>query len=194
MVPTALSGRYTNGTSYGNYSLCFYNVPLDDEGYVVGAGQLVNVELLTEPGTPMDIANIAGEYVIADVENGPYNPGTFLSGVNYYYYGMYFPMGTYLSFYDESGYSTSEIGFATGGSVKATVDGENVTFDLNVEVEGGHKFTMNYTAKASDITDYSTSSSAKRHAQPRKAKFTGLKSAARTNVAQPKATLRLIKK
>lgn len=159
MVPTMLSGRYTVTENYGNYSFALLNCPLDGEGYIIGAGELANFELLTAPSATMNINDIAGEYTIASVTDRPYNPGSFLSGTLYEYYGMYIPMGTYYTTYDNSGSNTNMYAFITGGSVKVETDGTNVTFDCNLETENGKHVKINYTAPASGFTDMSQPSS-----------------------------------
>lgn len=159
MVPTMLSGRYTVTENYGNYSFALLNCPLDGEGYIIGAGELANFELLTAPSATMNINDIAGEYTIASVVDGPYNPGSFLSGTLYEYYGLYIPMGTYYTTYDNSGSNTNMYGFVTGGSVKVETDGTNVTFDCNLETENGKHVKINYTAPASGFVDMTQPSS-----------------------------------
>lgn len=159
MVPTMLSGRYTVTKNYGNYSFALLNCPLDGEGYIIGAGELANFELLTAPSATMNINDIAGEYTIASVTDGPYNPGSFLSGTLYDYSGLYIPMGTYYTTYDNSGNNTNMYAFITGGSVKVETDGTNVTFDCNLETENGKHVKINYTAPASGFTDMSQPSS-----------------------------------
>lgn len=103
VVPTNMSGTYTlaEDGSYGNYSLVFFNAPLDDYGYFAGAGEALGVELLTAADETMNIESIVGEYTVTSIENGPYTAGHFLSGANMDYYGSYWPMGTYLSFMDD---------------------------------------------------------------------------------------------
>lgn len=197
ITPTAMSARYTCTPSYGygNYSFAFYNTPTDSEGFITGAGDVISLELLTQPAVPMDLSLLTGDYTVANVLEGPYEPGHFLSGVNYYYYGMYLPMGTYLAFYDESGSMKKEIGFVTGGTAHISVDGTNITYNFDFIAEGGHHFTVNYTASSATIYDY-TSNSAKSNMpglSPNGA-FNAFKAITRHNVLQPSNTLKLIKK
>lgn len=160
VVPTGMGGRYETdyyGT-YGMYTMALFNTPIDNDGFVVGAGEVVNLSLITKYTEHMDINNLAGEYTVADVINGPYEPGKFLSGTLYENYGMYFPMGTNLSFYDENGYQINKYGFAKTGSIKVTVDGDKITFTGDIETENGKHFTFNYTGPASAISDYTATS------------------------------------
>lgn len=192
MVPTMLSGNYTVSDNFGNYSIALLNCPLDDEGYITGAGELVNFELLTAPSATMNINDIAGDYTITSVMDGPYNPGSFLSGTLYEFYSQYIPMGTYYSAYDEDGYALNMYGFATGGSVKVTTDGTNVTFNADFETESGKHVKVNYTGDASGIIDYSQSSS---YAAPAaKNGVAKLRPIGAVNVFKHSPAIRLIKK
>lgn len=159
---TGMGGRYEADAEggFGMYTMALFNTPLDEYGYVIGAGEVVNLTLVTEYSEHMDISTIAGEYEIADVINGPYEPGKFLSGTLYDYYGYLIPMGTNLSFYDENGYAINKYGFATGGTITVTVEGNNVTFVGDVETENGKHFTFNYTGSADAISDYTVTESA----------------------------------
>lgn len=159
MVPTMLSGRYSVMSTYGNYSIALLNCPLDDEGFVVGAGELLNLELLTNPSPTMDINDIAGEYTVTSVLEGPYNPGSFLSGTLYEVMTDYYlPMGTYYTTFDSKGATTNMNAFITGGSVKVLTDGTNVTFMCNLITENDKHVNVNFTAPASGIIDQSQSS------------------------------------
>lgn len=151
MVPTGLSGGYSNSPGYyGNYSLTYYNVTLDADGYITSAGELMNFEILTPESETMDVASqLPGEYTITDAMNGPWAAGNFLNGQIYPGYGI--PMGTYYTVYGEGGTETRLKGFVTDGTVHIDVADGNVTLNANLIAEGGHKITMNYTAPASSI-------------------------------------------
>lgn len=151
MVPTGLSGGYSNSPGYyGNYSLTYYNVTLDAEGYITSAGELMNFEILTAEGETMDIASqLPGDYTITDAMNGPWNVGNFLDGQIYPGYGI--PMGTYYTVYGEGGSETRLKGFVKDGTVHFDVADGNVTIKANLIAEGGHKITMEYTAPESSI-------------------------------------------
>lgn len=195
-----MGGRYETDYygAYGMYTMALFNTPIDADGYVVGAGEVVNLSLLTEYTQHMDISKIAGEYEIADVINGPYEPGKFLSGTLDDYYGMMFPMGTNLSFYDENGYQVNKYGFATGGTVNVSVEGNKITFVGDIETENGKHFTFNYTGSADAISDYTLTESAPA-SKKIYTKLTEVKTpAGKLNVGAPFMTknteLRLIKK
>lgn len=155
-----MGGRYQTdyNKTYGMYTMALFNTPIDEGGFVDGAGEVINLSLITKYTEHMDINNLAGEYTVADVINGPYEPGKFLSGTLYENYGMMLPMGTNLSFYDEKGNQINKYGFAKDGSIKVSVDGDKITFSGDIETENGKHFTFNYTGSASAISDYTVSS------------------------------------
>lgn len=188
MVPTGLSGGYSNVDGmYGSYTLTYYNLELDESGFIVGPGELMNFELLTAEGNPMDVAaQLPGDYTITSASVGPWAPGNYLGGEMYDWYGFSMPLGTYYTVYGEGGAETRLKAFVTGGTVHVDVEGDNVTMIADVEVEGGHKITMNYTAPASSIIDRANMAPA----QPKAGVLTPFKL---TNIKQNNV-LRLIKK
>lgn len=158
VVPTTFSGSYYNTETIGNFSLSFQNMPLASGGSPSGAGQLVNLELITRSCSPMDINAIAGDYTIVDANNrSAWAVGTFLSGTMTGVGTWSLPLGAYIRIFDEQGKGTSEYGFAKSGTVKCTVEDGQVTFDVDITTESGRKFTMHYTGDASRIYDYSES-------------------------------------
>lgn len=191
VVPSYMGGTYMvhtedSGDTYGNYSLTFANAPMDEDGYFSGEGEVLALELVTQADETMNLESLVGEYTVTSITDGPFTAGHFLSGANMDYYGSYWPMGSFLSFTDEDGYTTQTYGFATGGSVKVTADGDQLTFDVNLEVEGGHKVTMTYTADSSLIEDYS---SYYNYSAPR-----DKKSLKRRDAAKPRHTLKAVKR
>lgn len=157
-VPTTYSGAYYNTEEIGDFSLSFQNMPLGSDGSPAGAGQLLNLELITKSCSPMDISVLEGEYAIVDAnERSAWSVGTFLSGTLTGMGAWRLPLGTYMRLFDDSGSATMHYGFATGGSVKCTVEGDQVTFDVAITTEGGHTVKMKYTGDASRIYDYSES-------------------------------------
>lgn len=149
----APSGNYTEGS----YSIAFYSDGLiDEEGWVVGAGQLMNMELFTESKTPMNPDDLVGVFTPVDMMTEGPKPGCFGIGVWYEMYGMFMPIGTSLSVYDSNA-DIANVGLAKDGTITITKDGDNYTvkFDL-VSVEG-HKITGEWTGDLiSAITDYTS--------------------------------------
>lgn len=153
-IPNA-SGRYTNsGYGYGNYSIAFYSDGLiDDEGWVVGTGDLFNVELLADDVTPADYSKLAGTYEYQDFNGGVFTPGHYVGGCYYNYYGSYFAMGTCLDEYTEDG---QIIGLATGGTIKVEDKGDGIFhFDFNLTTPEGATLTGQWEGELKKyITDY----------------------------------------
>ena len=195
MQPNYLTGNYTSGNS-GDFSLVFFNCEIDKDFFIVGPGELLNLELFVEPGKPMDINKLAGEYVVQSMPNivegtEMQQPGHFGSGMMYEYYGRFIPIGSYYTTYVENGAEGKIKGLATGGTVKVTIDGDMLTFDVDLEVEGGHHVTMNYTHDASMIADYS-GYGAPRKVVENKSCFIPIRS--KVNVMHPAGAIRCIKK
>lgn len=193
MVPTGSAIGYSNvAGSYGDYSCTFYNTPLDDEKFVIGAGELMNLELLTPEAQPMDLSKLAGTYTVTSALEGPWAPGNWLDGQLYEYYGIYMPLGTYYSTYDANGNKTNMNGFARSGSVVVTVEGDDVTFNCDLVAEGGHTIKMNYTVNKSAFVDQSASSGAPvANKSSKKNSFGRL--TAPVNVRAHQSALRLVK-
>ncbi len=150
---TGVSGRY-NGD--GNYSIAFYNVPLDEDGFIIGAGDLLNLELFATPSEHMEIADMVGVYTPVDVfEHGPVE-GRFMQGVWYNMFGsMYAAIGTALTVYNPDG--SQLVGLGTDGTVEvAKASGEkdySVKFDLTTPE--GDKIAASWTGPLEDfITDF----------------------------------------
>lgn len=195
MVPAALSAGYSNVEGmYGDYTCTFYNCELDKDGFIVGPGELLNVELLTEEGQTMDLTKLPGEYTVATM-TGDMGPGNWIEGMNYEYYGMYIPIGTYYMTYGEGGAETRLRAFAQSGTVNVTKVDDGYKFDLDLTVEGGHKVTMSYTAPESSFTDRGTMSSAKgMKAQAFSMKGMSGWSPLRDNIKSHTTSIKLIKK
>lgn len=196
MVPAALSAGYSNVEGkYGDYTCTFYNCELDKDGFVIGPGELLNVELLTEEGTPMDLTKLPGEYTVASIMGDSFGPGNWIEGMNYEYYGMYIPLGTYYQTFGEGGSDTHLRGFAQSGSVTVTKVDDGYHFDLDLTVEGGHKLTMSYTAPESSFIDRDAMSNAKANKTQAYSmkRMTGW-SPLRDNINNHAASIRMVKR
>ena len=201
-VPTQLSGRYIVSTrnNCGNYSIALFNCPLDGSGFVVGAGELVNLELFTKNSPSMNLNDLNGEYAITSATSGPYVSGRFISGMLYSSSSVFYPIGTYYETFLEDGEASNTYGFATGGSVKVSTDGTNVTFDCDIETESGKHVRINSTLPADGIQDYSDGSSSSVPAQPESLERKGngihapLFPWGRVNVYNVTPVLKLVKK
>ena len=139
-----LSGRYEEG----DFSLAFYSVPLDEEGFIIGAGQLFNVELFVEDKKVMDINSLLGTYTVLDAFEEPLRPGTFMKGVWYQYYeNIYFAIGTALTIYDET-VEVVGVSLAYGGTITVSQVGEDVLFEFDLINAEGNKMTGSWKGNA----------------------------------------------
>lgn len=148
---TGVSGRYTNFSGMcGDFTFSFYNVGLDEEGYIVSPGFLLNCELMVEEGAPADPAKLPGTYTIAS----DYSVNSTMTGMWYKYYGKYFPLGTYCAFYDEDGLIDS-LALMTAGTITVTDMGNNeYKFDFDLTSLQGAHFITSFQGKVMDyLTD-----------------------------------------
>lgn len=157
-MPAAMSGRYVRATDkYCDYSIAFYNCAIDDEGFVSGAGGLLNLVLLTPYAVPMDISTIAGTYdVVMPVSGAKYEAGKFIGGTMYETSYGTLPMGSYYEELDDEGYAKA-YGMFCGGTVTVTNSLGELTFNCNWLTPQGHTVVMNYMGNASAIEDQSES-------------------------------------
>lgn len=136
------SGRYTTSeqiTSYGNYSVSFFNVPLDPEGFIDGTGEMIEVEFLSPYSEHKNLDNLVGTYTPAKYKNGIYEAGNFVPGMWSSSLGFYMPAGTVLSHFDDEGY-TDVFGLISTGTITVSKleDGNyQVDFDLTTR-ENAH--------------------------------------------------------
>ncbi|MCD8387907.1 MAG: hypothetical protein LUD17_13645 [Bacteroidales bacterium] len=133
-VPNA-SGRFVND----GFSITFYGCPLDDNGFIVGAGDLLNVEFYTQPVGDPDYS-IAGTYEYFDLAGymdgsniEDYGPWDLMGGVWYEFYGFYMPIGTYVAIYDADGYEEAYGLAYKGSSITVTDLGQgDYRFDFDI--------------------------------------------------------------
>ncbi|MBQ9178119.1 MAG: hypothetical protein IJ140_03905 [Prevotella sp.] len=193
MQPTGLSGGYSNVEGmYGAYDLSFYNCELDESGFIIGPGELFNISLFTEDGTPMDVSKLAGEYTPTSAMEGPWEPGNYALGEMYDWYGMSMPIGCYYMTYGEGGTETRLKGFVTGGTLKITLNEDQtmMTVDADFTVEGGKSLTMNYTTATSNIIDRDNGT----YMPARNVKDNVLTPLKRSNVLNRANTIKMVKK
>ncbi|WP_024998456.1 hypothetical protein [Prevotella falsenii] len=154
-APKSMSGRYVRATdNYCDYALSFLNCEVDGEGFIVGAGDYINLVLLTKYAVPMDINTIVGTYdVVMPVGGAVYEQGKYIGGMMYKRSGRLYPMGSFYKVFDGEGYEA--YGFFSGGSITVTLDNGNITFKGNWTTPEGKAVTMNYTTDASGIIDQS---------------------------------------
>lgn len=149
----SLSGRVSTG---GGWSLAFYNLPLDEDGFIIGAGELMNVELYTEDAEKFTASQLIGEYTGLDMFNSQPSewPGHFVQGVWYDFYGTYMAIGTNLSTYNDMG-DVVLTGLAESGTIKVTGtnDPDVLNVDINVTTKEGNKVTCNWQGRVPDFVE-----------------------------------------
>lgn len=149
-----VSGRYTEG----NFSIAFLSVPLDGDGYIVGGGDLLNVELIVPNSPHVDYSTLAGTYTYADFDGGVFNPGNFVGGKYYNMLGdLYAAIGTALTVYDEDGVEDM-VGLSAGGTITVTDKGNGVfKFDFDLTTLEKAHLTGSWEGEiAKYITDFTT--------------------------------------
>lgn len=144
-----LSGRYMDG---GEWSMAFYSVELDEDGFIIGAGDLFNVEACTKYDDPdvMNFDNLVGTYSGGDLFAGisPYQYGY---GVWYDFYGMHIAIGTNLTTYDKNA-NVDKTGLATSGTMKVSKVSEKVYhFDFDFTTPEGKKLTGSWEGDPSGL-------------------------------------------
>lgn len=147
-----LSGRYTEG----DYSLAFYNVELDKDGFIIGGGDLFNVELFTDYVAPMNTDDLLGEHGPVDIFTEGMKPGCFMQGIWYEIVSGYsVAMGTSLTVYDDY-VNTDKVGLAKEGTITVTEENGLHTFNFDLVTFEGKKMTGTWTGKFSDyVSDFS---------------------------------------
>lgn len=149
------SGRYTDG---GDYSIAFTTPGLlDEEGWIVSSGYLLNTELFVEDVSPMNVDDLVGTFTPNDIfTNGPV-PGTFGEGVWYPIFGSFYAaILTSVTEYDESG-SEVRTALAKEGTITCTKEGNNYKMVFDLTSAEGYKITAEYEGDLkSAISDFST--------------------------------------
>lgn len=148
-----LSGRYSDG----DYTLTFYSVALDEDGFIIGGGDLLNAEIFVDNVSPMNPDDLVGTYSPVDVfTEGPV-PGKYMQGVWYDVFGGYYAaIGTSLTVYDEN-VEVTNVGLATEGSITVTKEGNEHKFVFDLVTPEGHKMTGSWQGVVADyVSDYTS--------------------------------------
>lgn len=147
-----LSGRYVDG----DYTLTFYSVELDEDGWLIGGGDLFNTELFTENVAPMNTDDLEGTYTPVDVFGEGMIPGRFMQGVWYDMFGgMYAAIGTALTVYDEN-VNPTNVGLAMDGTITVTKVGNEHLFVFDLVTAEGNKMTGSWQGVVADyVADFS---------------------------------------
>lgn len=173
LVPTDFTGLYYG---QGVYTLTYSNTPIDEEGYVAGAGEHLNLELITYySAETMTVSDLVGTYSVHPITSttGP-TQQSFISGV----YtknpdqGTYMPMGTYYTTYDANGYSTKMYGLAVDGTVTISISGTDIKVVGDIITESGNHVKINYASPVTNIYDVTSQSQTVAPRKSRRAKQT----------------------
>ncbi len=152
------SGRYSYHESTTNYSIAFYNCPIDKDGFVIGAGDIVNVEIFAPYDAAKDFSKLAGTYKPVSLSDD-LAPGTFMEGTWYPIYGSYYTgIGTYYTHFNDEG-SNECFGLITEGTITISVNGDEFTLILDGTTPEGKKVKLSATANKSTLADYTDTSS-----------------------------------
>ena len=154
-----VSGRYDEFmydgvTAYLN--LAMYNLPLDDEGLIIGAGDLLSIEIIAPHMDELDLDALCGTYTYLDMMTAyEFNPWTFMGGYFYDMYGFVIAAGTSLSVYDEEGNVTKAALTQDGTITISKADGPNYTVALDSHTQTGKHLTASWTIPlAGYVWDY----------------------------------------
>lgn len=146
-----LGGRATTGSSYTDLSITLYNCPVDDGGFIAGAGDLLNVELIV-PVTenPIAVENLVGTYTYQDMMGGTITPGHYLGGIWYEMYGSYYPLGTCV-YHINDNYGYDAVALAVDGTITiSALDDENILINFDLISAEGNKILCQWAGSLYD--------------------------------------------
>ena len=136
----------------GNYYLSLFNVGVDwEKEEFTGPGTIMTIDLFTDYTEQPDLNQLNATFTIA--EDGEYEEWTYQPGKVFLSNGEASWSGTYIDeiceLEDEEGkyFGYGRSSMVTGGTIKATSDGTNVTFELDLTTETGNKIVGKYSGK-----------------------------------------------
>ena len=154
-VMTGLGG-YVSPSASGMdcYVLSLYNTPVDESGFVAGAGYTSKMYLYT-PASGYGVMAFEGEYTIDTTweETDTFLPYTSISGYVYDMWGTAMPEGTFLAYCDESG-QTQMAGLAQSGTIHITSKDGIYTVEADLVSDTGARMQFSYEGDASAMQDY----------------------------------------
>jgi|GEM_PF-6265164 len=142
-----VSGRYTGG----DFNIAFYTVPLDDDVFIIGPGNLLSTEFFTDDVRPMDLDLLCGTFTPVDVMTDGPIPGHFMQGLWYDMYGTWFAIGTALSVYKEDGSLLT--GLAVNGTITISREGDDSTVVFDLVTPENNTITGSWTGPIADFIE-----------------------------------------
>ncbi len=159
MIPHAMSGNYSKDSqgAYGIYNFAIYNTPVDNGGFINGAGELICFTLISPYSDKMDLDKLAGTYdnVIVSAPGVTYTPFAFLAGMYESFYGSYMPQGSFYCHYDDA-LQMDVLGLFVKGKVEVTKEGDNIRLKGDMLTVQNKRVTVDATAPTSSFFDYSS--------------------------------------
>lgn len=144
----------TSGTSADSWSATLVNAPVDEYGFIAGAGYVMSLSFYT-PAAPAGEISIEGTYSAADeIKEYSYYPGYI-----YDMFGMIMPVATNLTYYGEDG-NIQYTALITGGDIVISKDGENYHVEAeNLTTNTGYSVSFVYDGPFAPVNDYRTPAS-----------------------------------
>lgn len=154
-----MGGMYDS--SQNVFALTFWGCGLDDDGFIVGRGDLLSVYLYYKGDTPF--ANLPGSYEFVEyTDSKSWSNDHFLGGYLYKLSSDFvIPFGTYCAVYNDGG-AIESCGLAYGGKITVTStdlsnDG-NMKFEFDLVAKNGTKMIGSWEGNVfGKITGFETS-------------------------------------
>lgn len=152
-----MNGRYMDMGGTYDYTMTFYNVPLDEDGFIIGAGDLLNVDLMAAvTDEPLSATALCGTYQAGDMmtDYTAFDPGHFLNGMWYPITSdWYAPMCTACYTVDEYGEYVG-VGLGVDGTIVVTSDELGyLTFDFDLITPENTRITASWTGEIVDNSE-----------------------------------------
>lgn len=140
MTIPEMGGMYDS--SQNVFALTFWGCELDNDGFIVGRGDLLSVYIYYKGETPL--ADLPGEYEFVDyLDHSSWANDHFLGGYLYKISSDFvIPFGTYCAVYNDGG-GIEACGLSIGGTITVTSTGNgndgNLKFDFDLVAKNGVK-------------------------------------------------------
>lgn len=139
----------------GSFNATAGNCPLDESGYVAGAGYVMTFNLYTPAASYGDMA-FEGTYTVkAEITEYSAYPGYIYDAM-----GMIMSAGNYITYYGENG-ASQYVGLITGGAIEISRNGETYTVkSVDLVTSTGCSVDFEYSGAINPVYDYRTQTSA----------------------------------